>query len=767
MKNNRPQDDWQGQAERDGRSRERTTEAGDGRLLALLHRRQFLEAAGFSMSIAALSGCGRAPVETAHPLVEQPEGLVPGRTQHYASTCAGCPAGCGLLVGVRDGRPLKMEGMPEHPLSHGGLCAIGQALPLGLYDSHRLAHPLADGKESSWDVVDREINASLAQHAQQGTIAVVTATVTSPTLQATIDKFLQQFPNARHVPFDAVSSSAILDSHQQTHGARLLPRYRFDKASVIVSFGADFLGTWISPVEFTAAWRSNRVPTPDHPSMSYHVQLEGRMSLTGSKADRRFQLPAEEFGATLSRIAIDIGRLAGLAPPEGTAPSTGILSDSDEEELIERLWQARGASLIVSDSQDIAVQALVNYVNHALGNYGTTVDIQNPSRQRQGNDAEVATLVDDIEAGKITALLVAGTDLTHNLPGQESLRSAVAKIPLVVSCADRVDDFASQAHYVCPDHHPLESWLDAEPVEGIVSVSQPTLRPLGNTRSLVESFNRWTGGNESAYDIMQTTWKEKIHPRATSSQPFQAFWDKSVHDGFVEVPSVSEQREFQIGAVRSMSSGLSEAGLSLVLYSKVALTDSRHAQNPWLQELPDPITKVTWDNYVCVSSALASEADVQDGDMVRVESQNGVSIELPAFVQPGQHDRLVAIALGYGVRGTDRFTDIGPQWLEARPTVPKGELVGKNAAGFLEFREDCLQYSGQAVTLQKVRGRRELASTQRHHSMEIPRNVAPHGGEVRDIVQATTLDAFSKDPTSGTPEVHHHSGDAALARRSS
>ena len=299
------------------------------------------------MSLAAISGCGRAPMETALPFAVQPEGLVPGRMQSYASTCAGCPAGCGLLVGVRDGRPLKMEGMPEHPLSHGGLCAIGQALPLGLYDSHRLAHPLADGKEADWNTIDKQIIARLAR-AQDGDVVLVTSTVTSPTLQATIDLFLKSFKDGRHVTLDAVSSSAILDAHQQTHGTRVLPRFRFDRAKVIMSFGADFLGTWISPVEFTAAWRSRRVPSPDHPEMSYHVQLEGRMSLTGSNADRRYRLATQEYGAVLSRLASDISKRANLAPPRGSVPTTSPLTDSDLSDLGERLWNARGESLVVT-----------------------------------------------------------------------------------------------------------------------------------------------------------------------------------------------------------------------------------------------------------------------------------------------------------------------------------------------------------------------------------------------------------------------------------
>ena len=751
---------WRGPAERDDDPALKVI-AAPTHAPTSFSRRQFLEAAGFTVSIAAVSGCGRTKPELALPLVKQPEGLVPGRAQTYASTCAGCSAGCGLLVEVRDGRPLKMEGMPEHPLSHGGLCAVGQSLPLGLYDSHRLSSPLDSGDETDWITVDNAIRTRLSQLPEDGAVVLVTSTVTSPTLQATIDSFLSRFNNGRHVTFDAVSSSAILDAHQQTHGVRALPHYRFEKAAVIVSFGADFLGTWISPVEFTAGWRSHRVPSGQHPEMSYHVQLEGRMSLTGSNADRRYRLAPPEYAGVLSQLARDIGQRAKRNPPTEQAGTTHI-SAADLKKLAERLWDARGQCLVVCDSQDIAVQRLVNYLNDALGNYGKTLDIEHPSRQRQGNDADVAKLLEDLDAGNVAALFVAGTDFTHNLPNREILRESLGRVSLLVSLAERVDDFASLAHYVCPDHHPLESWMDTEAVSGVISLSQPTIHPLGKTRSILESLNRWSGSNETAYDLVRSYWREKILPRAKTQRPFQQFWDQAVHDGFVELETIATQvSDFQTAVVTFPESTESEDGFSLSLYSKIGLPDSRYAHNPWLQELPDPVTKVTWDNYVCVSETTARELGVTDGDLVRVTAASGDTLDLPVFIQPGQHDRVIAIALAYGVRGTDRFANIGPEWLEARPTVAKGELVGKNAAAFVEFQDGTMQFTQSNVKLEKIPGRRELASTQLHHTLEVPRNVAPHGAEVRDIVQETTLPAFTTDPSAGTPEVHHH-GDTQL-----
>lgn len=741
-----------------------------------MSRRRFLEAAGFSLtSLVALNGCSQPDPELALPLTDHPEGLVPGEMRQFASTCAGCSAGCGLLVGVRDGRPLKMEGMPSHPVSKGGLCAIGQALPLGVYDRLRLKNPLKRGAEKppTWKAVDSAINEALGNiKANGGAVRFVTPTITSPTLQASIDEFLGQFKDHRHVVFDSVSCSSILGAHRKTHGVRLLPHYLLDKASVIVSFGADFLGTWISPVEFTAAWGSRRVPTEEHPEMSYHVQLEGRVSLTGSNADRRYLLAPDEYGVVLSHLHSLLSKKAGSGGDVSATAAALTKADlsrleADLAGLAERLWAARGESLVLCDSQHVEVQVLVNAINHLLGNYGQTLDIERPSRQRQGSDADVLQLVDELNSGKVSALFVAGNDLTHNLPEREALAKAIGNVSLVVSLAEREDDFASLAHFVCPDHHPLESWGDTEAVSGVVSLSQPMLQPLGNTRSILESLARWSGQETSAYDILRTSWETKIMPRADAKgRAFREFWDQSLHDGVIEVkPVANAAGAFNASEVKMVAGPGESSGYCLSLYSKVGLTDSRHAHNPWLQELPDPVTKITWDNYVCVSKDTAAKLDpkLKDGDIVRVAIPgDGAQLELPVMIQRAQHNRVISIALGYGVRGTDRFADIGPDWFERERTVEPGELVGKNAASLIDASNGTLSLVRGDVSLTIAGGHRALASTQEHHTLEIPKNVAPRGAEVRDIVQWTPLNKFADKPEAWVGQPEHHHGDAQL-----
>ncbi|MFO0903235.1 MAG: 4Fe-4S dicluster domain-containing protein [Pirellulales bacterium] len=726
-----------------------------------LSRRRFLEAAGFSLTLGALVGCSRAPVEIALPLMEQPEGRIPGRSLRYATTCRGCAAECGLLATVRDGRPLKMEGLPEHPASRGGLCAVGQALPMGLYDRQRLEQPLLEGKPSDWTAVDRRIAGALEKcRAERGAVRLVTGTVTSPSLQATITSFLGGFPDARHVVWDAHSSSAILDAHERTHGVRKLPRYLFDQAQAIVSLGADFLGTWISPVEFTAGWKTRRRPTVERPEMSWHLQLEGRMSLSGGKADRRVRVSPADYGAVLSRIYVDLAKRAGalIEPTFALRQEDLVLAEAFHHELVERLWRARGSALVISDSQDMRVQKLVNGVNQLLDGYGKTLDLQRDSRQRQGSDAALQELLDELRAGHVGALFVCGFDLVHSLPNSRELLEALKKVPLVICTAEREDDTTVVATAVCPDHHPLESWGDAEPINGWLSLSQPLLRPLKQTRSLLESLAIWSGTPADALDIVQRHWREHILPR-TDQTDFQSFWDQSLHDGVVVVPpQETNEPSFRAAALEPLPNGSAEAWV-LELFDRVGLPDGRHAHNPWLQELPDPITKTTWDNYVALSPAAARELAIIDGDVVQVAlADGGEMVELPAVVQPGQHDRVVAIPLGYGVRGTERFARVGPQWLEARPTVAAGERVGKNAASLLESNGAGLHYHRTGVQITKIGRRIELATTQEHHRLEVPAHVAPPGAELREPIQETTLAAFAADPRAGAPATHHDAG---------
>ncbi len=717
-------------------------------------RRDFLKATGFTLGVAFATGCTRAPVQRAIPLLSQPEEMVPGRSLFYASTCAGCSAGCGFLAKVRDGRPIKLEGNPQHPVSRGGLCATGQANILGLYDSQRLQHPLKEGKKSSWAGVDHEIQAELANiRGDRGAVRFLSGTITSPTTRAAVQEFLKGFPDARHIVYDPLSNAALLDAHEQTHGVRILPRFHFDKAEVIVSFDADFLGTWISPVEYTADYRAGR--DLEAKRVSYHVQFEPRMSVTGSKADRRFAVAPGEMGLLLTHLAQRVARKAGTAVPSGEPETASSVGAAFLDELTDRLWHARGRSLIVCGSDDLQQQLQSNYLNHLLGNYGSTLDVEKPSLQVQGSDKELGALLAELHDGKVKALFIYGVNPAFDLPDGEALAGVLRKVPLLVSFAQRTDETAALARYVLPEQHYLESWSDAEPVSGLVSVSQPTVHPLGDTRSLLETIATWNGKPKPAYDILRERWKAEIFPRQKKDSNFDAFWDRTVHDGFAAVePLPVQPKVFNAQAIRpTLKAQHPEPGaFALVLYPTVAMLDGRNAYNPWLHELPDPITKVTWDNYACIAPAAAQRLGVEDGDVVRLGSSGGQVFELPAYIQPGQQDQVIAVALGYGSKLSARFAKVGPQWIDALISVGDNGVVGVNAAPLLQLSDGVLKYDGAQVKVSRSDRQRELACTQIHHTLTVPKKLTPPGSGPRQIVQETTLAAFLKDSHAGVED---------------
>jgi molybdopterin-containing oxidoreductase family iron-sulfur binding subunit len=731
------------------------------------NRRDFLRLAGFAVAATTVAGCGRAPMQYALPRLVQPEGNVPGRSYDYASVCGGCSSGCGVLVKARDGRPIKLEGNPDHPLSRGGLCAVGQASLLGLYDQHRLHAPRREGKEAPWTEIDEAIRSRLqAARDRRQAVRFLTGPLVSPTTRSLIQRFLGTFPDARHVVLDTRPGSAIVEAHARTHGHRALPHYHFDRADVLVSFDADFLGTWLSPVEFTAAYQASRRPQGSPLRMSYHVQFESRLSLTGSKADQRVIVRPGDVGLILSHLATRLAARARVSLPVKELEESPV-SGRFLDHLVDVLWQNPRGSLVVCGQQDVTHQILCNCINHLLGNYGKTVDLAQPSFQMQAGDITVETLLGELHDGRVEALFVSQCNPVYDLPGGETLAKDLRKVPLLVACSERLDETAELARFVCPLPHFLEAWSDAEPVEGVVSLAQPVIEPLGNSRSLLESLAAWTsaGKTPSAHDLLRSGWEKEVFPRRREGSTFEVFWDKTLHDGFALVKPRSrpgDSPRFNLSAVQlvSRTSPLPEGTHSVVLYSKVGMPDARHGYNAWLHELPDPISKVTWDNYACLSPTTAARLGVNDGDVVRLEvSEPGGEarvLELPAFVQPGQHDQVVAVALGYGSRLSKRFASIGPPWIEARPTVGEEGLVGVNTARFLTWSGGNLRPVRDGVRLSRTGRRQDLASTQSYHRLTVPPRLAPAGQARRPIVQDTTLAEERRGRARPLPLVEPH-----------
>ncbi len=708
-------------------------------------RRGFLKASGFAIAGSVLAACSRAPVEKAIPHLIKPEEITPGEASWYASTCHGCTARCGVLVKNRDGRPIKLEGNSGHPLSQGGLCAVGQASLLELYDSRRVQQPMRNGEALQWDQTDEEITGVL-NNSDSG-VYLLTGTIMSPSTRHWMDRFLESFENSGHVEYDPISCAAIPDAHLETHGVRALPEYRFDRADMIVSFGADFLGAWISPVEYARGYGSNRSPEPEQPEMSYHVQFESRMSLTGSNADRRFRVSPAEIRAVLVRLANRLAERAGR--PERFGEADLPIDQGAFDELVDHLWEARGRSLVISDENDLAVQKAINFINETLDNYGETLDIEQPSYQRRGDDQSVRELLQSMREREVGTLIIQGINPVYHFPGSGEFIEALEQVENIIVFASHHNETTEFADYILPEPHFLEMWDDSLPMEGVISITQPTIPSLDKARTLRRCLAQWFGQATDDHQLLQSYWEEFVYPGRTEEVPFQEFWDYAVHDGYTTLqPQLQSMPEFQYQSLETIPAAEPEEALSLELYESVAMRDGRHAQNPWLQELPDPVSKITWDNYASLSPALAEEHQCEDGDIIRLTTSD-VTIELPVLVQPGQHDHIISVALGYGRQGTDRFHDIGPRWIEGKPTVQPGQTIGVNAFPFMQVRNGYTAGVTE-VRIEPTGEHADLARTQTHQTITIPEEL---GGHAREMIRESSLESYREDPSAGNPPV--------------
>jgi len=686
-------------------------------------RRTFIEAAGLSAIGLVVNGC-RAPEQKIVPYVKQPVDLTPGVANWYASTCGGCSAACGTLVRVCDGRPVKLEGNPEHPLTRGGLCAAAHAELFNLYDSKRLRQPLIKGQPAAWEDVDRQVIQKLSEIRNSGgKVRLLTPFIISPTTKNACEIFETRNAETRHVEYQPISTSAIIAAHERTHNFAGSPIYRFENVKLTVSFAADFLGTWGSTVQQMRGYSRSRDLRDGRRERARHIHYESHLSLTGSNADQRIMIaPAEGFEALL-QLARLIGEKTGTGSIFSTFEPARLSDDAGKavRRSADELYNHRGASLVVCGWNDVDAQAAVNFINDALGNYGKTIELI-PASPGSG-DQQMVELVREMNEGQVDALIMAGVNPVYSYYDSESFRRGLEKVPLRIWLGPRPDETSPMADFACPTPHFLETWDDAMPARGVYSLAQPVIAPLFRTRAWQQSLLKWSGDDRDYYRFLRDQWRERVFPLQTQFAKFDEFWDRSLHDGVFTAeaapgsPPTFNEQGLNVAAERLSSRSREAAGKqTLVLYQNVALRDGRGAGNPWLHELPDPLTRITWDNYLNVAPKFAGKMQLTEGDVVRV-SKGGKSIELPVHVQPGQDENCLSIALGYGLSG-----------------------IGANAYPFVGFAGGCFQYESSGVSVEKTGAVIEFAKTQTHDSHEgrgIIREMslasllgAPHGEEV-------------------------------------
>ncbi len=676
-------------------------------------RRDFLKYVGFSTAAASLAAC-EGPVKKAIPYVVQPTEIVPGVANYYATTIANGFDFASVLVKTREGRPIKIENNTL-AATNGDANARVNASVLGLYDSLRVQGPRKGEASISWDEFDAE-TAKALESLKGGSkdIVLLTQTFASPSTSKLIAEFKEKYGNVRHVVYDAVSESAAADAYQTKYGERGLANYDFSKAMTIVSVGADFLGDWQGG-GFDSGYAKKRVP--DHGKMSRHVQFESNMSLTGANADKRVPLTPSEQKTALARL---------YSLVTGHSVSTKDLPAPIEDALAKAASQLKKAGsngVVVTGIQDVNAQTVALEINEALGS--KAFDPKTPIKTRQGSDKAVAQLVSDMKAGTIGAVIMSGVNPVYTLPNASDFAEGLNNVDLSVAFSLKADETSSLTDYIAAAPHYLESWGDVEIKKGHYALMQPTIRPLFDTRQFQEALLKWTGNDVSYHDYIKDAWGTSILGGSS--------FNKALHDGTfvgaiaIDTEDTAEVIEEEAAETASgnaanalAASAGSASGLELTLYTKVGMGDGQQANNPWLQEFPDPLTRASWDNYLTISKADADALGLENthvatgalnGSYANVTA-NGTTIKVPVMIQPGQAKGSVGLAFGYG------------KTLGLKEEMQTGVNAYALYQGFNTV---------QNVTVEVTSGEHEFASVQLHNTL------MGRG----DIVKETTLEIFN------------------------
>jgi MoCo/4Fe-4S cofactor protein with predicted Tat translocation signal len=597
---------------------------GKGLLDAKTPRRDFLKYLGFSTAAATIAASCKTPVRKAIPFTNRPENITPGVAKYYASTYVQDGDAIPVIVKVRDGRPIKIEGNELCSFTQGGTSARAQASVLDLYDMYRLTHPKRKSGTAFQEMPDFEKLETQVAAALGGLggkpVVLLTSTVNSPSTRQIISEFLAKYPGSRHVQYDAVSYSGLLEAN-----GRKIPSMQFDKAKVIVSLGADFLGTWLSPVEFARQYSVGRKIDEKNPTMSKHYQFESFLSMTGACADERFTHRPSETGAVALALLAAVGGSA-------TAPQLDAKIAAAIRTVGADLKAHSGSALVVSGSNDPNVQTVVAAINSAIGAYGNTINTGVSLNYRAGIDSEFITLVNDMNAGNVGALLIYGANPAYDYFDAEKFKSGLAKVPVSISFSEKLDETTELCQYSIPTHHYLESWGDAEPKTGYISFIQPTIFPLFKTRPFQTSLLKWSGNNTDYENYFRNFWGGKLggvsaldkalqdgvldSARPVTVSPATTYMvTDTISNGTTQTFATNVQTAPVVttggggntgnlpAAVSALSGARKGGKTEVVLYQKVSIGTGRQAGNPWLLELPDPITRATWDNYALISTS--------------------------------------------------------------------------------------------------------------------------------------------------------------------
>lgn len=697
---------------------------------ANLDRKSFLTFMGASISMATLAAC-REPIEKIVPYVDRPMEYQPGQARYFASTRISARGITPILVKTREGKPIKIEGLAEHPLFKGAATSDTFASIWDLYDPDRIKNPLKkDGsafKPAKWDEILAE-----AGQALKGKTRVIASPTFSPAEESARARL------GAAVVYDATGTlSEIAAGNRASYGSAVIPAHRFDEADVILAIEADFLGTWLSSELNTKQFASRRDPAG---KMNRLVVAESAMSLTGSNADQRLALVAgthTTFALGLANLLLPGSALAGdgnvraavqAYTPAVVAKVTG-LSESQLVEVAENLKQFKGRSLVIGGgvngrtSSPGELQIAVNLLNALLGNEGKTVSTKAAlkSNLEISDAAKLDQLIADMKAGKVETLVVDRCNPAYDLPIASGFNEALKSVKNIVFIGDHLNDTGVLATHVLPTSHFLEAWSDAS-AHGVYGIVQPVIRSLFETMPVLEIYGRLTGNNASAYDQVK-----KSHGVNGRGQA----WNTTLASGFaiVEQQGAGAARTFRSAALKEVKPPIeAQVGYRLNLVESVGLGDGTGANISFRQELPDPVTKITWDNVLMISPADAKTLKLKTQDLLRINAGK-VSFEIPAFVQPGMRRGSLALAVGFGQSNIGKV----------------GAGVGQNAYALQTYKAGQIGSTGINVTLEKIGKYDMLASTQRHYEFAV----------IRGLARQVDLQTYEKSVKERKPELMH------------
>ena len=745
----------------------------------MMERRDFLKLMGASLALTSMS-CIRRPVEKIVPYANRPEEIEPGIANYYCSTYTSGGEGQSIVVKTREGRPIYLTGNSDTPSDSKGLSLQAQAHILDLYHPDRLRHPYRPGRKqkphkfvkATWE----ELDVAVTEAFKSGPVGLLTGSLSSPSSNTLIRSFLGE--SGRHYRWDVLGGDDVMEGQEACFGQSLVPDLKFDKAKIIVSVAADFLGTWLAPAHFSSLFAKGRKPGNQ---MSKLIVFEALHSLTGANADVRLRVPPSRFlnvvMALIYEIVVKNKRSSFANQPQVlsvlnrfSAIQTGV-DPALISQLAVDLWDHRGESLVVSGGltarteQAGPLQIATNFLNTVLDNEGQTIDIDSALTSFNGSYSDLEALTEDLNRGRLKTLIISGVNPWYNAPSafRPALTKAKEAGTVVVYLSDQLNETATVSDWIAPLSHQMESWGDAQLFRGFYSVQQPTIRPLYDTRCLEENLLTWqklltkpveeepppeeevvaneTKPQSDWYVYLREQWKiyhQEVRANWLQIPPnFEDFWLETLHKGFAlnrffNVKS-NPSRSFRIGSLAELLKAepvVKAEGndLELSLYVKATMGDGRQAHNVWLQETPDPITKVVWDNYLVISPLKAKELGfTKSGQQALVQSETA-KVTVPVLILPGVQDQTVGLALGYG-----RW-----QWNKTQSRHSVGSDVGQSVYPFME--QDV--FSGLKVSVKKVEGWTDLAGVQGHHRMM-----------GRQIVVEATLKEYLKSPSA---HIHRH-----------